>query len=328
MKILVTGGNGFLGGEIVRQLLARGDEVISVQRSPTHEFQPQSGAVYLRGDIAKYDSIVDHFKGVDAVIHVAAKAGYWGSWNSYFQPNVLGTENVINACREQGIKTLVYTSTPSVVFTGKAISGQDESMPYGEKWLCHYAHTKRIAEEKALKADIHSVALRPHLIWGAGDNHLIPRLLARARSGKLRIVGDGQNRVDITHVFNAARAHLLALDKLITEPETINGKAYFLSQGEPVVLWEWINDLLQRVDIKPVTRKVSAQTAYKVGSIFEFFYNLLRLRGEPRMTRFVATELAKDHFFDISAVKRDLSYEAVVGNEDGMRALVKWIKSS
>jgi len=211
------------------------------------------------------------------------------------------------------VRALVHTSTPSVVFNGEAFRGADESLPYGDNWLCAYAETKAIAEEVALKAastQLKVCALRPHLIWGPGDPHLFPRVLARARAGKLRIVGDGQNQVDVTHVDTAADAHLGALDALLAG--RANGKAYFLSQGEPVKLWEFINRLLVGAGEKPVTRRISKRAAYCLGALLEGVWTLCRLKGEPPMTRFVAVELAKDHWYDVSAARRDLGLKPAV----------------
>ena len=322
--ILVTGGGGFLGRYIVERLLARGDEVTILGRTE-HEDLRKRGVAFVRADLADRDRVIEACRGRDAVYHVAAKAGVWGSWESYFRPNVKGTRAVLEGCRRHGVGKLVYTSTPSVVFTGESLANVDESLPYGRNWLCHYAHTKALAEEAVLGANdpvgLRTVALRPHLIWGVGDNHLIPRVVDRARKGRLRIVGEGNNRVDIVHVANAADAHLRA-EAALDEPGRADGKAYFISQGEPVVLWDWINDLLERLGIPPVEKRISARAAYGIGAVCEAVYALLRKKEEPPMTRFVAVELAKDHFFDISAARRDLGYTPAVSTEAGLEELV------
>lgn len=327
---LVTGGSGFLGKAIVKRLLAQGWAVSSLGRSPQSELK-SLGVNVLQGDLASAEDALHACQGMDAVFHVAAKAGVCGPWDAYFETNVVGTRNIVDASKKCGVPRLVYTSTPSVVFNGEALNGVDESMPYGSNWLCHYAHTKAIAEKIALDADtpggLRVTALRPHLIWGVGDPHLIPRVLTQARAGKLRIVGSGDTRVDITHVDNAADAHLLALKAL--EGESVaGGKPYFITQGEPVNLWNWLNTLLGRVGIPPITKNISYSTAYRVGAVLEGAYRLLRLSGEPRMTRFVAVELAKNHTFSIDAARRDLGYEPTVSTESGLEALVEQIKKT
>lgn len=307
--ILVTGGAGFLGRYIVAALRERGARVRAYQRSTADDLAAP-GVEVVRGSVTDTAALRRAARGCDAVVHTAAKAGVWGPRREYVEANIEGTRNVLAACRAAGVAYLVHTSTPSVVFTGESFEGADESLPYGENWLCHYAETKAVAEEEALAADgsggLRVCALRPHLIWGPGDPHLLPRVIARARAGRLAVVGDGANRVDVTHVRNAADAHLLALDAL--HAGNAGGKPYFLSQGQPVELWPWIQDLLTRLNIPPVNRRVSFATAYRMGAVAEAAWRILRLGGEPPMTRFVATELAKSHWFDISAARRDLGY--------------------
>ncbi len=323
MNVLVTGGGGFLGGYIVTGLLERGWEVAVFGRSARPDLE-KKGVRIFRGDLSDPEQVLEACKGFEAVFHVAAQTGVWGGWESFYRPNVDGTQNVINACREQGVRNLVYTSTPSVVFTGEALRAADETQPYGDNWLCNYAHTKSIAEHEVLEADdpdgLRTVALRPHLIWGVGDPHLVPRIIEQAKKGRLRIVGDGDNLVDITHVANAASAHLLALDAL--ERGVGSGKAYFISQGEPVRLWDWINDLLGRLGIPQVDNKISLNKAYAAGAVLEGIWKVLHLKGEPPITRFVAVELAKDHYFNIEAARRDLGYEPTVSTEAGLVELV------
>lgn len=329
MKYLVTGGGGFLGGRIVRQLLNRGDSVAVLGRSP----QPHLvdlGVQMHQGDLGNLGDVEKAMQGCDGVFHVAAKAGVWGSWDSFYQANVVGTRNVLNACRHLGVHFLVYTSTPSVVFTGNPFEGDNESLPYGKNWLCHYAHSKSIAEKEVLQTHgrngLQCCALRPHLIWGAGDPHLLPRVIETAGRGRLPIIGSGKNRVDITHVDNAADAHLQAMEAL-QQGGPVGGKAYFLSQGEPVELWPWINDLLQRVGMKPLKKRVSLPKAYMAGAFLELLWKL-GLPGEPPLNRFAVVELAKSHWFDISAARRDFGYAPRVSNEEGLQEFVAWYRET
>ena len=328
MKILVTGGAGFIGRRIVRRLLEHGHEVHVLGRTtrPTDET-----VSFVAVDLARESMPAGLCKGVDAIFHVAAKAGVWGSASSYSKANVLATRRVVEACHEHGVRFLIHTSTPSVVFTGQSFRGESESLPYGRNWLCHYARTKAIAEREVLAANgeggLKTVALRPHLVWGPEDPHLVPKVLERARSGKLRIVGKGDNRVDLTYVENAAHAHLLALDALRSGNHP-GGKAYFLADEEPVSLWPWLNELLGQLGEPPVTRQISLRKAYAIGFLLECVWRALGLAGEPPMTRFVAKQLAEDHWFDVSAAKRDLGYEPIVSMEDGLRDTASWFKTA
>src|SRR5581483_2463045 len=178
------------------------------------------------------------------------------------------------------VRRLVFTSSPSVVGGGHAIEGGDESLPYPRHYLAHYPRTKAEAERLVLAAngpDLATVALRPHLIWGPGDNHLIPRLLARAKAGRLRQVGDGTNRVDVTYIDNAAAAHVLAADRL-GPGSPAPGKAYFITNGEPVALWPFVNRVVALAGLPPVTKRIPAGVAYAAGAVLEAAYRLLGRR--------------------------------------------------
>jgi len=304
MKAVVTGGNGFLGSHIVKRLIDRGDQVTVFARQPA---SLPAEAAAKSGDIRDAAQIAAAIDGADVVFHTAAKAGVWGDRDEYFGINLTGTRNVLAACHRHGVRRLVYTSTPSVVFGNTGIEGGSEDLPYAKRFLSHYAASKARAEEEVLAANgvngLLTVALRPHLIWGHGDPHLTPRVIDRARAGKLKRVGDGSNRVDITHVLDAAEAHMLACDNI----ERVAGKAIFIS-SETVNLWDWINTLLQHAGLLPVTKAVSRATAYRAGALLEFIYGLLGL-GEPPMTRFVAENLAVSHWFDITRARELLGYQ-------------------
>ena len=322
MKALVTGGGGFLGGAIVRLLRESGDSVRSFSRD-SYRALDSLGVEQVRGDLSDPAAITAAAVGCDIVFHVAAKAGVWGPWLEYYRANVLGTENVLAACKANGIRRLVFTSSPSVTFAGVDQNGVDELVPYPLRYLAHYPHTKALAEQAVLEAngpELATVTLRPHLIWGPGDPHLIPRLIERARAGRLKRVGRESKLVDTVYVDNAAVAHLQAGDRLAPN-SPVAGKAYFLSQGEPVPLWDFVNRVLAAADLPPVTRSVPVGLAYAAGAALEGVYRLLRLRGEPPMTRFVARQLSTAHWFDLSAARRDLGYSPAVSTEEGLRRL-------
>jgi nucleoside-diphosphate-sugar epimerase len=236
---------------------------------------------------------------------------------------------VLAACTKQGVASLVYTSTPSVVFDGNSLEGVDESVPYARKPLCHYAATKILAEQQVLEANgpqLRTAAIRPHLVWGPGDTNLIPRLMARGREGSLRIVGDGNNRVDIAYIDNVVHAHLLAAENLQTTA-TASGRPFFIGQHEPVRLWDWINDLFVRMDVPPVARRVSLNTAKGAGWMLERVYGLLHLKQEPKMTRFLAEQLALSHWFSRKSAETILGYSEQVTTDQGVERLVRWLQT-
>ena len=322
MHALVTGAGGFLGQYITRQLVARGDKVRALSRG-IYPFLTELCVESVQGDIQDAAAVERACQGVDAVFHVAAIAGIWGKWQTYYGINVLGTRNVIAGCRKNSVPRLIYTSSPSVTFAAEDQCGIDESAPYPKRWLAHYPHTKALAEQEVLaasNAELLTCALRPHLIWGPGDQHLIPRLLARARAGQLRRVGAGKNLFDVVYVENAAAAHLLVADKL-QAGSPVCGKAYFITNGEPVNCWDWINEILTLAGVPPVTKSISYRAAYAAGAVLEGIWALTGRSGEPRMTRFLAAQLATSHHFNITAARRDLGYEPRISMAAGMQRL-------
>lgn len=323
MSALVTGAAGFLGRYLVEQLRARGARVRALVRRPAPALEALDVEV-IQADIRDPQAVVAACEGIETVYHAAGRAGIWGSWQEFFDINVLGTRHVLEGCRRHGVPRLVYTSSPSVTFDGGDQSGVDESAPYPARWLCHYPHSKALAEQEVLLANdrdgLLTCALRPHLIWGPRDTHLVPRLLARAKAGRLRRVGDGMNLIDMIFVENAAAAHLQAADAL-RPGAAVCGRAYFISQGEPVNCWQWIDELLALAGLPPVKKSISFAAAWRAGAVLEAAWSILRLKGEPPMTRFLAAQLAKSHYFDISVAQRDFGYQPHVSTASGMQQL-------
>jgi len=353
MKALVTGGGGFIGSYIVEKLVRRKDHVRVLGRRKYPELI-KSGVEIIQGDIRHKPTVEAACQGMDCVFHVAALTGIWGPWDEFYQTNVVGTQNVISGCQKHGVSTLVYTSSPSVVYDQHDQINLDETAPYPsdpKRYRCPYPETKAIAERMVLQANgqgqLSTTALRPHLVWGPGDTNLIPRLLDRARKGKLMMVGDGTNRVDLTYVENVADAHLLAADRLLADRLAVAdrplaadrptfasssvagecgvaGEAFFICQGEPVLLWSWINQFLERMGIPGIQKSVSLATARKIGWAMETCYRIFHLKGEPIMTRFLASQLGTSHYFDISKAKKRLLYVPLVSMEEGMDRLVEF----
>lgn len=328
MKVLVTGGGGFLGFAIVQMLIARDDEVVVLCRGE-YPALVALGVTVVRGDIAEPDIVLEAARDCLAVIHTAAKTGMWGAYKLYHAANVSGTENVIAACRHHQISRLVYTSSPSVAYDQEGSEGGDETMDYPGSYHSHYSATKAEAERAILAANdemLSTCALRPHLIWGPRDTQLTPRLIDRARKGRLRLVGDGQNLIDSIYVDNAAQAHLLALD-LLTPQASCAGKAYFLSQDEPLQSADLINRILSAAGLPPCHKTISLRAATFLGALFEAVYSLCGIKSEPPMTRFLAHQLASPHWFNISAAKKDLGYRPTITIDGGIERLRTWINA-
>lgn len=340
--VFITGASGFIGGKIAERLLAEGRNVRVLARRPWPHLA-QLGAEVFLGDLGDSAALRRGCAGAGTVFHVAGRVGVWGPAADFFRVNVEGTRAVIAACRESAVPRLVYTSSPSVVYNGGDLRGVDESAPLCTQAPSAYPTSKAAAEK--LVSEAHSktlatVSLRPHLVWGSGDKNLIPRVLASARQGRLKIIGSGKNRVDVTHITNVVDAHLLAERALCratarTNPElvatgngsalspAVGGKAYFITNGEPVMLWDWINELLRGVGVPEISKHVSLNTACFAGGVLETLWRALPLKGEPPMTRFVAKEMATDHWFNISAARRDLGYTPRITIAAGTAELIE-----
>ncbi len=324
MRLLVTGGGGFLGQALCRGLVERGHEVVSFNRGH-YPALDAFGVRQVRGDLASRGAVLAAAQGCEAIFHNAAKAGAWGSYDSYHRANVVGTDNVIAACLVHGVGRLVYTSTPSVTHraTHPVAGGTADDVPYGEYLKAPYAATKLLAEKAVLAANggsLATVALRPRLIWGVGDQQLLPRLAERSRAGRLRLVGGGDNLVDTTYIDNAAQAHFDAFEHL-APGAACAGRAYYISNGEPKPMREIVNALLAAVGAPPVTRSLPFTAAYAIGAACEAAWTLLPLRGEPPLTRFLAEQLATTHWYDMGPARRDFGYVPRVSIAEGLARL-------
>jgi nucleoside-diphosphate-sugar epimerase len=329
VRVIVTGGGGFLGLALCRALVQRGYDVASYSRG-SYPALAALGVAQLRGDLADFASVVDACEGADVVFHVGAKAGAWGAFRDYFDANVRGTRNVIAGCRMHGVPTLVFTSSPSVAHSGsvEVQGGNEMGTPIASSFKAFYPATKAVAEKIvcAENADgLRTIALRPRLIWGPGDNHLLPRLLTRARAGRLRLVGDGSNRIDTTYIDNAIDAHLKAFDALTGKlAGRCAGKAYFISNGEPKPVAEIINRLLASAGGPPVEQRIPFAAAYAIGAVLERVHSAFNLSAEPLMTRFIAEQLSTPHWYDIGAARRDFGYVPMISIATGLDRLAAW----
>ena len=370
--VFITGASGFIGGKIAERLLGEGRRVRVLARRPLPELE-RLGAEVILGDLANTAALQQGCEGVSTVFHIAGRVGVWGPEAGFVRVNVHGTFNVVFACRAAGVRRLVYTSSPSVVYNGKDLAGVNESAPLCTSAPCAYPTSKAVAERIVTGAngpELATVALRPHLVWGPGDQNVVPRVLALAKKGRLKIIGSGQNRVDVTHITNVVDAHLLAeqalsqchiigdtsaslaagvchviRDKSATAaspardecnvlrytspdaaPRDPGGRAYFITNGEPVVLWDWMNELLRGVGLPEITRHVSLRTAYLAGGMLETLWTVLPLKGEPPTTRFVVKEMATHHWFDITAARRDLGYAPRVTMAAGTADLIAHLR--
>lgn len=324
MRILVTGGGGFLGSYIIKELLKNPTYLVTNFSRHPYSHLEDMGVPTLRGDLRKAADVEKALsQGFDAVFHVAALAGVWGSYKDYFETNYIGTKNLVEASIANGVTRFVYTSTPSVVFGKDDLLGVDEEQAYPSEHLNAYGETKTMAEKLVLQSNdsqsFMTCAIRPHLIWGPGDPHLFPRVIQKGKEGKLRIVGDGENLVDIIYVENAALAHVQAFEHLKPN-SSVCGQAYFIGQERPVKLWDFINQVLGHVKVEPVMKSIDLTSAYRLGWMFEKLYKIAGIqKPEPPMTRFVALNLGKSHYFSHNKAKKDFGYYPKISIEEGLK---------
>ncbi len=328
MKILITGAGGFLGTHLAKALRDKGHEVTNFSRG-NYPHLDAMGVKTKRGDLRDRENVEEAVEGQEVIFHVASKVGVWGNYREYYDINVKGTENLLNAAKKEGIKNLIFTSSPSVVFGKDQLCGVDESQPFPKKYVSHYAKTKALAEKMVLEAHnppyFHTIALRPHLVFGPGDHNLIPRVIGKARKNKLKMIGKGDNKVDVVYIDNAVHAHLLAFEKLGKEPQ-VGGQSFFISQEKPVKLWDFINTLLEKTKFKKVKSKVPFTLAYSAGLLLE--KALFWSQNEPPLTRFVALNLGKSHYFNNQKSRNLLGYRPVISLEDSIEKTTEWMKET
>ena len=323
-NVLVTGGGGFLGKVIVRKLVQKKLKVTSFSRQRYPELD-RMGVAQIQGNLCDKTIVEKAFQDMDTIFHVAAKPGIWGDFETYYSVNVKGTRNVLDACLANKVKCLIHTSSPSVIFDESDMENVDESVPYPETYLAPYPETKALGEKlvvRAVKKGLSAIILRPHLIWGPEDNHMVPNIIQRAK--RLKRIGPKNDLVDFIYVDNAADAHILAAEKLFANP-SLSGNIYFISQDEPISKWKMANAFLDAAGLPPIKGQVSAKTAYAAGWLFEVIYKTFGIKKDPPITRFAAKEAATSHWFDISRAKKDLGYAPVITTEEGLKRLKIWL---
>ena len=327
MKVLVTGTGSLLLGGIASELVRRGDDVVCLQRRPS-TFVGHLNAHEVLADICDADAVASAAQGCDAIIHGAARVGIVGSQKEFFDTNVTGTKNILQAAEQHSISRLVFVSTPSVAHTGDSLIGA----PAGEAEIgrsrSYYAESKAIAERTVLNArseHLAVVAIRPHLVWGPGDTQLVGRIVERAASGHLAVIGTGNALVDSTYIDNAISAHIAALDALHIG-SACDGKAYVISNGEPRTVNELMRSMCGAAGIPFEPRHVSLAMGIRLGSVIERLWPLMK-SSEPPLTRFVAEQLGTAHWFDQRAVQQDLGWTPQVSLDEGFQRLTQWFAS-
>lgn len=333
-KVVITGGTGFLGSTLAIAAIKRGWQVTAIARHSDPGLIAD-GVKFVLVDIANRDSLPlleSAMAGADIVFHTAAKSDIWGHWQEYRATNIYGTDNVLAAAKSAGVKNFIYTSSPSVVYTGENIINGNESLPYTKVWKeSYYAFTKAKAEQAVLAANcakFKTVALRPHLIWGQGDPHLLPTVLKSVSEGKLRMIGEGHNIVSLTHIANVVHAHMQVADALDSGNDKVCGNAYFITDQDWVNMWQWLNRILKALGMPELKREnaQSLRSACWAAKFLETFWRIFSIEGHPPITRFVAKHLACTHTFSSAAAERDFGYSSIIDTEAEIQAFIESLK--
>ena len=321
MRVLVTGAGSLLARRTVEALLARGDEVVCLQRR-----RAEIDTEQVLADVRNAAAVAAAAAGCDAIIHAAAKVGVVGSWDEYRSINVDGTDAVIAAARKHGIGKFVHVSTPSVAHEGHSIVGGGADAPVTGRRNAWYPESKAIAEQHAIAAASSSlavVAIRPHLVWGPADTQLVGRIVDRARAGRLALVGNGAALIDTTYIDCAALALVAAVDAV--DPQArCNGRAYVIANGEPRPIRELVLGICAAAGVDTRPREVPRRLALVAGSAVERVWRLSRAQSEPPLTRFLAQQLGTAHWFDPRPAREDLDWRPTVTIDAGLAALAGW----
>lgn len=320
MRVLVTGASGLLGAEVARRLDRRGDDVTVMQRRPSG-----LGLRERLGDVSDAAAVRAAVSGQDAVVHLAAKVHVVGAWSDYFAANVVGTTNVVTSARQAGVSCLVQVSSPSVAHSGSSLVGEPAAPADPDHARGPYSRSKALAERVALGAagdSLGVVAVRPHLVWGPGDTQLVERIVARARAGRLTVVGRGTALIDTTYLDNAAEAIVAALDRA---PQA-SGQAFVVSNGEPRPVQEILTSLCRAAGVPGPRRHVPYRLAWTVGAAVDTWWRIRDRQDDPPITRFLAEQLATAHWFDQRQTREVLQWTPEVGLDEGFERLAAWFR--
>ncbi len=318
MQILLTGATGFLGQAIAASLHEQGHRIRAIVRKESRELAAL-GVEQRHGQISAFEDVCAAADGCDAIVHSAGCSDPLASIEQLHDANVRSTECVLGACELVGVPRLLLTSCANVVIGQGDLENADERQAYPRSWISAYPHTKALAEQRVLAANGASLAtcvLRPHLLWGAGESRLLPTLLDLAGRGKLRLFGEPEKKIDPCHIDNAAYAHALALGKL-EAGSAVAGKAYFISQGEPMTIENFLNALLRAGGFPPEQRRMNSITARALATA-------ARAGAEgalPLINPYLLDLFSHASWFNLTAAKRDLGYAPKISTAEGMSRL-------
>jgi nucleoside-diphosphate-sugar epimerase len=317
--VFVTGGSGFIGGRLIERLRGDGHAVRALARSPSAAERVRAlGAEPALGDLADVGAIRTGADGCELAFHAAAKVGDWGRPEEFERSNVEGTNNVLRACAEAGVRRFVHVGTEAVLLAGEPLVDADETMPLRPDSPALYSASKARAEQAVVAADrdgFETVTVRPRFVWGAGDTTLLATFVERVRSGRFAWVAGGRHFTSTTHVDNAVEGLVLGANR--GRP----GNAYFVTDGEPVVFREFVSELLATQGVAAPSRSIPAPIAGALAQAAEVLWRVLPLGGQPPLTRFAYWVSAQECTIRIDKAREQLGYTPVKSTADGLAEL-------
>ncbi|RLU03749.1 MAG: NAD(P)-dependent oxidoreductase [Ketobacter sp.] len=326
MKILITGGTGFIGQHYVRHLCATRQDVkvffSGRNLEQGNQLAALTGAHYYRGDLHDLPFVNLICKDMDLVVHCAGRSGLWGPYVEYYQANVVATEHMLAAAMDAGVQRFVNLGTPSVYFDfNDHLNVTEDFLP--PRFADHYARTKYQAETRVLRAhseQMRTLSLRPRFVIGPGDHSILPRLIRSHQLGRLMQIGEGRNIVSMTGIANMMQG----LDCAVFGPDDICGDVYNLSDPQPVNFWDTVNSLMALISLPPVTRKVSYGVAFALAATVEAYYRLRRSEQEPDVMRYKVAVMGNSFTLNIERARRKLGYDPHTPLNDTLADFAEW----
>lgn len=328
MKVLVTGGAGMLGRAIIEQLLLRGHDV----RVLDLEALSDANVENVIGDITDFNTVLEACGDIDAVIHTASLISQeLGQPQKLYNVNVIGTENIIHACQQQGVSKLVYTSSIDVVFDGTAISNGDETLPYPTRHLDYYGTTKMIAEQAVVSANgqdnLVTAVIRSAGIYGAHDKHRFPGVIKPTLSGQYLRIGDGSAKFTHVYVENLAYAHVLLAEQLTLE-SVCASQIYFITDYKASNFFDFFLPYLDALDIQYTSQTIPLFIAQMIATLLELRHQVWKTEKTSRilLSRYTVASVAKDFWFNHDKARQDFGYQPIVTEREAFNRTLSWLK--
>lgn len=318
-KVFITGGSGFVGQNLIPLLVEQGYTVNALARSASAiEKVEKLGAIAIKGDLDNKQAIINGIDGAETVFHLAASVDFFAGKKALYNLHVVSTALLLEESNKAKVKSFVYLSAASVIMNGKPIKNADENF-VSDNLIDGYSITKLDAEKLVLQANsanLRTIAIRPPLIWGKGDPNILPAIIAAINKGQMQFIGGGLHKIVTCNVKNVSEALLLA------EKSNIGGKAYFITDGEPLIFKEFIKRYVGTQGIDIPNKSVSVRNAKIIAAVMEFIWKTFHLKGHPPLYKAMVNTLGLEFITNDTKARQELGYKTFVTVEQGL-SLIK-----